>query len=248
MLKIKVGSNPFGNNDLDAMLEWDINRISDIHKTVKDIVTTHTESGSVVYYLDANGRYDSRDRLMKLLDGADRGGFLDRIILLEEPFDEQNKLDVHGIPVTVAADESAHSPEDVEERFELGYTALALKPIAKTLSMTVRMTEYARRHSMSCFCADLTVNPVMVSWNQCVASRLNPLPQMRIGVVESNGGQNYSRWDEMQSYHPMSGCDFTSCENGVFRLDDEFYTKNGGVIEIPMHYAELFEKGENRNG
>lgn len=240
LLKIKVGSNPLGNNDLDAMLEWDKKRLLDIHNAVKNIKTPHTVSGKVIYYLDANGRYDTLDRLKILIDYVEKEGFIDRIALLEEPFDEQNKIDVHEIPVTVVADESAHSPEDVMERFDLGYRALALKPIAKTLSETVRMTEYARKNNMLSFCADLTVNPVMVSWNQCVASRLNCLPQMTVGVVESNGGQNYSNWSEMTSYHPLSGAEFTRCDKGIYNLDDEFYKENGGVLYLPEHYAKLF--------
>ena len=242
LLKIKIGSNPLGNDDREAMLEWDKKRISDIHNTVSDIETSNTESGHVLYYLDANGRYDTKERLLRLIDHAEKEGFLDRIILLEEPFDEQNKLDVSDIPVTVAADESAHSVEDVEERFSLGYKALALKPIAKTLSMTSLMAEVARKHKMSCFCADLTVNPVMVSWNQCVASRLMPLSGMKIGVVESNGAQNYKNWSQMQSYHPLSGKTFTECKNGIYTLDSDFYLQSAGIFESPLHYMSLFEE------
>ena len=153
LLKIKIGSDPDGKNDPAKMLDWDKNRIRDIHNAVKDIVTTHTESGVVLYYLDANGRYDTKDRLLSLIDFADKEGFLDRIVLLEEPFDEKNKIDVHDLPITVAADESAHSVKDVRERLELGYSAVALKPIAKTLSETVRIADLARESSTPCFCA-----------------------------------------------------------------------------------------------
>ena len=242
LLKIKIGSNPLGNDDKEAMLEWDKNRITDIHNTVSDTLTAHTESKHILYYLDANGRYDTKDRLLRLIDHADKCGFLDRIILLEEPFDEQNKLDVSDIPVCVAADESAHSVEDVEERISLGYKALALKPIAKTLSMTALMAKRAREHNMFCFCADLTVNPMMVSWNQCVASRLAPLSGMKIGVVESNGAQNYSNWDKLQRYHPLFGEAFTKCEKGIYILDNSFYTKSGGIFESSAHYKKLFEE------
>ena len=53
---------------------------------------------------------------------------LERIVVLEEPFAEENTCDVRGLPVMVAADESAHSPEDVKKRIALGYRAIALKP------------------------------------------------------------------------------------------------------------------------
>lgn len=239
LFKIKIGSDPLKNNDLDAMLEWDKNRIIEIHEAVKTIKTPYTQNGNILYYLDANGRYDTKERLASLLESLKEQEILDKIVLLEEPFDENNKIDVSDLPVCVAADESAHSLFDVKERFELGYKALTLKPIAKTLSMTIRMAEYAKKQGMMCFCADLTVNPVMVSWNQCVASRLNPINQMRIGVVESNGEQNYVNWEKMQKYHPLYKESFTNCENSVFKMNDIFYEKSGGVLETSEHFDRL---------
>lgn len=236
LFKIKIGSDPFKDGDLNSMLVWDKNRLLKIHDTLKEIRTPHTENGNILYYLDANGRYDSKERLKSLLDFANENGILERIALLEEPFDEQNKIDVTDLPVCIAADESAHSLEDVKERFELGYKALTLKPIAKTLSMTIRMADYAAKNGMICFCADLTVNPVMVSWNQNVASRLNTIPGMCTGVIESNGEQNYVNWDAMCKYHPL----FTECKNGLFNLDNDFYKTNGGIFEEYEHYEKLF--------
>ena len=244
LLKIKIGSDPFQNNDSDAMLTWDKNRLLEIHRAVMHIEMPYTDTGHVMYYLDANGRYDTKERLMSLLRFAKEQGILDRILLLEEPFDEQNKTDVHDVPVCVVADESAHSVEDVEERFRLGYNALALKPIAKTLSMSIRMAEFAQKHGMHCFCADLTVNPVMVSWNQCVASRLKRIPHMLVGVLESNGAQNYMNWKTMQSYHPMSHMSFTQCKNSVFYMDEAFYKTDGGIFEISEHYCRLTQRKE----
>ncbi len=244
LFKIKIGSDPLKNNDLDAMLEWDKNRILEIHNALKDIKTPYTQDGTILYYLDANGRYDTKERLLELLNFAKENGILERIVLLEEPFDENNKIDVSDLPVFIAADESAHSLFDVKERFELGYKALTLKPIAKTLSMTIRMADFARKQGMICFCADLTVNPVMVSWNQCVASRLNPIPKMLIGVVESNGDQNYVNWEDMKKYHPMYNEKFITCDNGVFHLDDTFYKKSGGIFELPKHFDSLTKGGK----
>jgi len=196
IFKIKIGSDPNKNNDMAEMLSWDKNRILEIHNALKDIKTLHTDSGNILYYLDANGRYDTKERLKDLIDFMKEKGILERVILLEEPFDEKNKINVGDLPVCVAADESAHSVDDVKERWSLGYRALTLKPIAKTLSVTIKMAEYAKKVGMTCFCADLTVNPYMVSWNQCVASRLNVLPGMKIGVIESNGEQNYENWEK----------------------------------------------------
>lgn len=244
VFKIKIGSDPMKNNDQDAMLSWDKNRVTEIHKTVKDIETPYTESGRILYYLDANGRYDTKERLVMLLDHIKEQGFLDRIVLLEEPFDEHNKVDVNDLPVCIAADESAHSLEDVKERFELGYRALTLKPIAKTLSLTMDMADYARSKGMHCFCADLTVNPIMVSWNQNVASRLNSIPGMCIGVIESNGEQNYVNWETMHKYHPMHDEQFTRSDKGIFYTDDVFYESSGGVFGISEHFDTLVKKEE----
>jgi len=68
----------------------------------------YTTNGKIPYYLDANGRYGNKERLMELLDYADKIGALERIILLEEPFPGEYKVDVTGIPVRLAVDESAH--------------------------------------------------------------------------------------------------------------------------------------------
>lgn len=242
VFKIKIGSDPKKNNDLDAMLSWDKKRILEIHQAVKNIRTPHTVSGNILYYLDANGRYDTKERLKELLVFAKENEILERIVLLEEPFDEYNKIDVSDLPVCIAADESAHSLEDVKERFKLGYKALTLKPIAKTLSLTIKMAEYAREKNMICFCADLTVNPIMVSWNQNVAARLNVIPGMNIGVLESNGEHNYKNWERMHSYHPKKDEQFTKCLNGLFILDNEFYETNGGIFEIANHFEYLFQR------
>ena len=59
--------------------------------------------------------------------------------MLEEPFPEDADIDVSDIPVRVAADESVHDVESVRKHIQMGYTAIALKPIAKTLTMSFRM-------------------------------------------------------------------------------------------------------------
>ena len=96
---------------------------------------------------------------------------------------------------------------------------------------------------MICFCADLTVNPVLVSWNQNVACRLDGIPGMRIGVLESNGAQNYANWDAMHTYHPLHTKDFTKSTEGIFYTGDDFYVSSGAVFEIPEHYSELLKGG-----
>ena len=226
------------------MLKWDKQRIKDIHCVLKDIKTDYTENGKILYYLDANGRYDTKERLVDFLDFCDAEGILENIILLEEPFDEGNLIDVNDISVCFAADESIHGEEDVKKRFELGFKAITLKPVAKTLTLTIRMYNIAKKYNMKCFCADLTVNPIMVSWNQCVSARLDTLDNMKIGIVESNGKQNYKNWDKMLSVHPCCGAEFTKSDNGIYILNEEFYEKDAGVFTASEYYKKLSEKGE----
>jgi hypothetical protein len=240
-LKIKIGSDPLKDGDQDKMLEWDKQRLSDIHDAVKDKRTPYTESGNILYYLDANGRYDSKDRLLNFLKYAEEIGALDRIILLEEPFDENNKVYVSDIPVRIAADESAHSDTDVCALIRRGYGAIALKPIAKTLSMTLKIAEAAYKNNIPCYCADLTVNPIMADWNKNLAARLKPLPGLKIAVFESNGDQNYINWEKMKSYHPYFGADWIEPKEGLFNLGEDFYEKSGGILGPVKHYKSLME-------
>ncbi|HSW46557.1 MAG TPA: enolase C-terminal domain-like protein [Phycisphaerae bacterium] len=239
VLKIKIGADPDHDGNLDRMLEWDKARLSAIHRAIGDRTTPHTTNGRIAYYLDANGRYDTLDRLHRLLDHADKIGALDRIILLEEPFPEEVKVDVAKVPVRIAADESAHTDKDALERISLGYRAIALKPIAKTLSMTLRIIQTARRHGIACLCADLTVNPILVDWNKTVAARLPAVPGMQIGMLETNGHQNYRNWPQMMKYHPCCGASWATFKQGVFNLDDDFYRRSGGIFETSAHYREL---------
>lgn len=239
LLKIKLGNDPERDGDLDKMLAWDCRRLSELHHVLRDITTMHTANGRVAYYLDANGRYDSLARLKRFLEHADTIGALDRIVLLEEPFSENAGFEVRSLPVRIAADESAHSVEDVETLIQLGYGAIALKPIAKTLSLTLQMAAAAHRQGIPCFCADLTVNPVLVDWNKMVAARLPALPGIAVGVVETNGAQNYRDWPRLQSYHPQPGASWSEPRNGLFSLGDDFYTAGGAIFTPSAHYAGL---------
>jgi len=239
LLKIKIGSDPARDGDRAKMLEWDCARISAIHLAVRDCATPHTANGHIAYYLDANGHYDSKDRLMRLMDHCKRIGALERVVLLEEPFAEDFECDVRDVPVRVAADESAHSVADVAARIDAGYGAIALKPVAKTLSVSLRMAAAARARKVPCFCADLTVTPILVDWGKVVAARLDQLPGLSIGVLETNGAQNYREWPRLESYHPRAGASWTQPCSGVFALGDDFFSCSGGIFEPSAHYAGL---------
>ena len=242
LLKIKIGSDPDSDKSQEKMLEWDKNRIKQIHETVKDFHTDHTDCGHICYYLDANGRYEAKDTLKKLLDFADKIGMLSRILILEEPFPEENKTDVSGLGVRIAADESAHSNYDIAERISLGYRAFALKPIAKTLSLTLEMLKTARENDIPCFCADLTVNPYMVEINKNIASRLPLFPGMKVGILESNGKQNYRNWEKMKTYDPLyKKYPSVDCVNGIFNIEESMFNTSFGIFEPLPEYEKIAE-------
>ena len=236
IFKIKIGSDPKRDGDPDKMLQWDKARAKEIHGAVRDVKTPYTESGRPVYYFDANGRYDTRERLLEFIDFLRQEQILENTVLFEEPFAEENKIYVGDIPCVFAADESAHSIEDVKERIELGYKAITLKPIAKTLSVTMKMAEYAEKMGVQCFCADLTVNPLMLEWNKNVAARLSPLRGMKIGVVESNGAQNYVNWDEMCRYAGER-----DDKGSFYELTDNFFSSSD-IFETRDHYLKLIKQ------
>ena len=83
-------------------------------------------------------------QLGRLLDHARAIGAFDQIALIEEPFPEELEIDIRDIPARVAADESAHTDADARRRIEMGYSAIALKPIAKTFSIPSSCTRCKR--------------------------------------------------------------------------------------------------------
>ena len=238
-MKIKIGQP----GTQQEMLEKDKERLTAIHKAIGNVRTPHSKDGKLPYYFDANGRYEKKETLMHLLDHAKKIGAFDQIAIIEEPFAEELEFDVSDIPVRLAADESAHTDEDAIKRMEMGYKAIALKAIAKTLSMTMKIAQAAYERDIPCFCADLTVNPILVEWNKNVAARLKSFPGMgSLGLVESNGHQNYKNWETMVSYHPQKDGLWVSAKNGVYELNKEFYKTSGGIFERSEHYENMFAK------
>jgi L-alanine-DL-glutamate epimerase-like enolase superfamily enzyme len=235
-MKIKVGQP----GTQEEMLGKDKARLSEIHAVLGSLETPHTKDGRLPYYFDANGRYESKTTLLRLLDHARKIGAFDRIAVVEEPFPEELEVEVGDLGVRVAADESAHTDRDAARRIDLGYRAIALKPIAKTLSMSLRIARLAHERGVPCFCADLTVHPILVDWNKVVAARLAPLPGLSLGLVETNGHQNYRNWEAMRRHHPCFGAPWTLPEKGVFRLDEDFYARSGGIFGPSSHFESLF--------
>lgn len=235
LLKIKIGAP----GAAEEMLEKDKARLQEIHALVGGIPTPHTNYGYPAYYLDANGRYETVGQVQALLDHAQTIGALERIVILEEPFPVGSGLSVKELPVQVAADESAHHAADIGPLAELGYTAVALKPVAKTLSGSLAVLNAAQSCGMACFCADLTVPPVMLDWNMQVAARLPCLPGLKAGVVESNGAQNYPDWEALLAMAPGRSQEYLVPQDGMYTLDDGFYTASG-FLRPPPAYGRLF--------
>ena len=236
-MKIKIGQP----GTQQEMLEKDKARLSAIHQAIGHVRTSHSEDGKLPYYFDANGRYEDKETLLRLLDHAEKIGALEQIAIIEEPFPEELEVRVDDLGVRIAADESAHTDEDAIKRIEMGYQAIALKAIAKTLSMTMKIAQAAYERNVPCFCADLTVNPILVEWNKAVAARLAPFPGLGLGLLETNGHQNYRDWDRMVSYHPYAGASWSKTVDGVFNLNDDYYQKSGGILTPSPHYEAMFK-------
>jgi L-alanine-DL-glutamate epimerase-like enolase superfamily enzyme len=235
-MKIKIGQP----GTQAEMLEKDMARISAIHAAIGDARTPYTANGKLPYYFDANGRYESKETLLRLLDHTKAIGAFDQIALIEEPFPEELEIDIRDIPVRVAADESAHTDHDALKRIQMGYSAIALKPIAKTFSMSLKIAQLAHEHGVPCFCADLTVSPLLVEWNKNVAARLAPFPGLGIGLIETNGHQNYCNWETMRGYHPRADALWARTQRGVFELDADYYAQSGAVLQPSPHFEAMF--------
>ena len=238
-MKIKIGQP----GTQEEMLAKDMARVSQIHAVLKDCRTPYTKSGKLPYYFDANGRYEKKETLLRFIDHLKKIGAYEQVAIIEEPFDEYADIDVHDIPLRLAADESAHTVKDALERIEMGYRAMALKPIAKTMSMSMKIAQAAFEKGVPCFCADLTVCPAMVEWNKAVAARLPAFPGIGdLGLVETNGHQNFRNWETMRRDLAYPDAHWTRTERGVFECDADYWAKSGGILEPMPRYEKMYER------
>ncbi len=238
IMKLKTGAA----GTQKEMLEKDMAFLSAVHKAIGHYETPYTKTGKIPYYFDANARYEHKDTLLRFLDHAKKIGALNQIAVIEEPFEESNEAFVGDVGVCVAADESAHTVDDAAKRIEQGYTAIAVKAIAKTLSMTMKIAQLAYEKNIPCFCADLTVNPILVDWNKAVAARLQPFPNMTVGLQETNGHQYYKNWDKLLSHLPNPEATWVKTKKGVYLTDESFFAKSGGILDTSTHYEGMFAK------
>jgi len=238
ILKIKIGHS----GEEEEMVQKDMAWLSQIHNMACQYETGMTDSGQVLYYLDANGRYGKKESMARLLGHAGKEGFLDRVVLIEEPFAHPREVDVHGLPARFAGDESIETVGDVNTRLEQGYGAMAIKAAGKTLSLAFRMVETATQAGVPCFVADNACVPVLVEWNKNVAARLPAFPGVKGGLMESNGPENYGTWDRMLSEYPMPNGSWLRPQGGAFVLGEDYYQQSGGIFEEPTVYTDLLRR------
>ena len=236
-LKIKLGQAGTPRE----MLEKDRTRLKEVHEALAGRQTPHTRSGKIKYYLDANGRYPDKETLQRLIDSLDRMKILEQVALLEEPFPPEVRPEVSDLPVCLAADESLHDLSEVNERADLGYKAMAIKPAGKTLSKSLQMVQAAKERRISCFVADSACVPLLLEWNKNVAARLMPFPGLEMGIIESHGEQTYKNWRGLAADLPIPGGGWVEPREGIYYLEEKFYETSGGIFLPPGRYQKLIE-------
>lgn len=235
VFKIKTG---FPGNQ-ETMLKNDMDRLTQIHDALKDVRTPYTLNGKILYTMDANGRYERKETLLRYLQHAGKIGALTQILFYEEPFPERNDELVSDIEIRIAGDESIYDEKSALKRLEQGYQAIVLKGIAKTLSLSMKIAKLARERNIPCSCSDLTVNPILIDWHKNLACSVAPFPGINMGLIETNGDMNYLNWDQLCSYHPANKAVWTNINEGIFHLNQDFHMRSGGIFEVSKHYEEV---------
>ena len=236
VLKIKIGQP---GNEKD-MLAKDSERLKQIHHVCQNYGTNMTDSSKIAYYLDANGRYQTKDGILRLIDYAERIGCIDQIILIEEPYAEHLIVDVSDLPVCLAVDESLHTIKDIQHKAEQGYQAVAIKPAGKTLSLAFQMANASVENAVIPFVADNACVPILVEWNKNISARLPIFPGLKTGMMESNGPQNYAMWPQLISDYPLSDAHWLMPTSGTFQLNQSYYHHSGGIFVDPLPYISSF--------
>ena len=236
VIKIKTGQP----GTQSEMLAKDKARLDEIHTALKNRSNPHHKSGRILYTLDSNGRYEKRETLEKLIQYAQKIGALDHILFIEEPLPETSDENVGGLGILIAADERANDEASTRKCIALGYGAIILKGVAKTLSLSLKIAHIAHQNHIPCACSDLTVNPVLLEWHKNLAARLTPFPGLEMGLLETNGDMNYTNWAHMRSYLTKPDAPWAGVKEGVFDLDQDFYDCSGGIFTKIPHYESFF--------
>ena len=81
----------------------------------------------------------------------------------------------------------------------------------------------------------------MVEWNKAVAARLPSFPGIGdLGLVETNGHQNYVNWQKMRQDLPDPNAPWSLVKGGVFTLDDDYWVRSGGILEPIVRLEEKY--------
>jgi hypothetical protein len=105
--------------------------------------------------------------------------------------------------------------------------------------MTLKIAREAHLRGIPCFCADLTVNPILVEWNKSVAARLPAFPGVDLPLLEANGHQNYRDWARLSSYLPAPTAEWIGERDGVYHLGPAYYDDATNLFTPSPHYASL---------
>jgi len=105
--------------------------------------------------------------------------------------------------------------------------------------MTIKMASYASSRNIPCFVADSACVPLLRDWNMNVACRFPRFPELNVGILESNGAQQYKHWQKLIEAHPCYGKQWIEPSEGFFHLNSDFYDCSGGIFLKPGHYGEL---------
>ena len=60
-----------------------------------------------------------------------------------------------------------------------------------------------------------------------------------LGLLETNGHQNYRNWESMRAHLPAPDAAWTRPRGGVFELDADYYARSGGVLAPLPHHEKL---------
>ncbi|MEK6808866.1 MAG: enolase C-terminal domain-like protein, partial [Nanoarchaeota archaeon] len=195
--KIKLKGNPDADSD----------RIERIYALANDI----PDLRYFRYSLDANESYDIT-RLKKLMDWLSKKPFFGALLFVEQPLSRYSKEQIpesikeYGKPIV--ADESLVRVDDVYSVYNLGYTGIALKPIARGYSVTFQQIPIASNLGMYLTVQDLTSNNEALRIHLDFARRIGSSED----CVEANARQYVSTQDRDSNYAHLY-----NVKNGVIR-------------------------------
>ena len=140
-----------------------------------------------------------------MIDSLDRMKILEQVALLEEPFPPELRAEVSDLPVCLAADESLHDLSEVNERADLGYRAMAIKPAGKDPKQIPADGSGRPGAGNSLFCRRLGLHSPPAGMEQKRSGPPKAVPGLEMGIIESHGEQTYKNWRGLVADLPIPG-------------------------------------------